>query len=63
MLYQKLRAAGVPVEAHIYMRGGHAFNMGNRSKLATLSGWPQRLGDWMMDNNILDPEHPDKDAR
>ena len=36
-------------------RGGHAFNMGNRSKLNTLSDWPQRMTDWMQDNFILDP--------
>jgi acetyl esterase/lipase len=61
-LFQKYRDAKVPVEAHIYARGGHGFNMGNRSKLATLKGWPQRLGDWMADNNILDPSIPPKDA-
>jgi hypothetical protein len=27
--------------------------MGNRSKLATLKGWPQRLADWMADNELL----------
>jgi acetyl esterase/lipase len=52
-LFQAYRAAGVPVEAHVFARGGHAFNMGNRSKLATLRGWPQRLADWMADNEIL----------
>ena len=43
-LFQKYRDARVPVEAHIFARGGHGFNMGNRSKLATFKGWPQRLG-------------------
>ena len=62
-LLPKLRAAKVPVETHIYARGGHAFNMGNRSKLATLKGWPQRLNEWMGDNNILDPAKPAKDAK
>ncbi len=55
-LLGKFRAAGVPVETHIYARGGHAFNMGNRSKLVTLQTWPQRAADWMKDNFILDPE-------
>lgn len=54
-LFQKMRDAKVPVEAHIFARGGHAFNMGNRSKLATLKGWPQRLADWLGDNNWLTP--------
>jgi hypothetical protein len=29
--------------------------MGNRSKLASIKGWPQRLADWMADSNILSP--------
>ena len=29
--------------------------MGNRSKLASIKGWPQRLTDWLSDNSILDP--------
>ncbi len=52
-LFQKYRDARVPVEAHIFARGGHAFNMGKRSKLASLKSWPQRLADWMADNEIL----------
>jgi acetyl esterase/lipase len=54
-LFQKYRDAHVPVEAHIFARGGHAFNMGNRSKLATLKSWPQRLADWLADNEVLVP--------
>ncbi|HEV8059085.1 MAG TPA: hypothetical protein VGP68_04405, partial [Gemmataceae bacterium] len=50
-----------PVEAHIYARGGHAFNMGNRSKLATLKNWPQRMTDWLGDNYILDPSQRTRD--
>ena len=54
-LFQKYRDAGAPVELHVFARGGHAFNMGNRSKLETLKHWPQRLAEWMNDNAILDP--------
>jgi acetyl esterase/lipase len=54
-LFQKYRDAGAPVEVHVFARGGHAFNMGNRSKLRTLRTWPQRLADWLDDNDILDP--------
>jgi acetyl esterase/lipase len=57
-LLPKLREAKVPVETHIYAKGGHGFNMGYRSKLETLRGWPQRLADWMADNRILDPAKP-----
>jgi len=54
-LLQAYREAKVPVEAHIFARGGHGFNMGYRSKLATLKGWPQRLADWLADNDIAKP--------
>ncbi|MGD9635175.1 MAG: alpha/beta hydrolase [Pirellulales bacterium] len=56
-LLTKYRAAGAPVEAHIYSHGGHAFNMGRRSELATLQGWPARMADWLRDNGWLDPDH------
>ncbi|HVZ56568.1 MAG TPA: alpha/beta hydrolase [Chitinophagaceae bacterium] len=48
------RKAGVPVEVHLYAKGSHAFNMGNRSPLQTLKNWPQRLADWLTDNHWLD---------
>lgn len=54
-LLEAYRAAKAPVEAHIFARGGHGFNMGYRSKLETLKGWPQRLADWLGDNGILKP--------
>lgn len=57
-LFQKFRDAGVPVEAHVFARGGHAFNMGNRSKLETLKNWPKRLADWMADSGYLEPAKP-----
>ena len=52
---EKYRAAKRPVEVHLYSKGGHAFNMGNRSKLASIKGWPQRMTDWLTDNNFLQP--------
>jgi hypothetical protein len=54
-LLEGYRAAKVPVEAHIFSQGGHGFNMGTRSRLATLKGWPQRMADWLADNNLLKP--------
>jgi len=62
-MLQKYRAAKVPIEVHLFAHGGHAFNMGTRSKLVTLKGWPQRVADWMTDNNILDPTVPAPGAR
>lgn len=52
-LLERYRSARVPVEAHIYAKGGHGFNMGNRSKLATIQGWPKRLSEWMADSGYL----------
>lgn len=53
-LLQGYRAASLPVEAHIYSQGKHAFNMGNRSKLQTIKTWPQRMADWMADSGLLE---------
>jgi acetyl esterase/lipase len=52
-LLEKYRAANVSVEAHIFAKGSHAFNMGNRSKLNSIKVWPQRMADWLEDNNFL----------
>jgi acetyl esterase/lipase len=57
-LFNLYRAAKIPVELHVFTKGGHGFNQGHRSKLATIKNWPQRLADWMDDNNILDPAVP-----
>lgn len=54
-LYEKLHAAGVPVEAIFLAQGKHAFNMGDRSKLVTVNTWPQRMADWMKDSGYLTP--------
>lgn len=47
------RKAKRPIEVHIYAQGNHAFNMGNRSKLKSISTWTDRLTDWMVDNEII----------
>jgi acetyl esterase/lipase len=54
-LLQAYREAKLPVEAHIFASGGHGFNMGYRSKLATLKSWPQRLTDWLTERGIAQP--------
>jgi acetyl esterase/lipase len=56
-LLQRYRDAKVPVEVHLFTQGQHAFNMGNRSKLKTIHSWPQRLADWLEDNNYLQPHY------
>ena len=50
---QQYEAAKRPVEVHIYAKGGHGFNLGKRSKLASIRDWPQRMADWMGDNGYL----------
>jgi acetyl esterase/lipase len=54
-LVEEYHKAGRPMEVHIYASGGHGFNMGARSKLASIRTWPQRLTDWLDDNHILKP--------
>ncbi|MGF7073933.1 alpha/beta hydrolase [Mucilaginibacter sp. R-33] len=54
-LLQRYREAKIPVEIHIYTQGDHGFNMGYRSKLQGISTWPQRMADWLSDNNYLHP--------
>lgn len=54
-LLAKYREAKVPVEAHILAKGGHGFNMGQRSKLKSVNTWPQRLKDWLSDGGFLQP--------
>ncbi|HKO77412.1 MAG TPA: alpha/beta hydrolase [Flavobacterium sp.] len=52
-LLNKYRQANVPIEMHLYSKGGHAFNMGKRAKSSSLKTWPQRLTDWFEDNNYF----------
>ncbi|HEX8315810.1 MAG TPA: alpha/beta hydrolase [Flavisolibacter sp.] len=61
-LLQRYRLAKVPVEAHIYTQGSHGFNMGNRSKLASIKSWPQRMADWLADNGFLNSSGAKKTA-
>ena len=62
-IFRLYRAAKAPIEVHVFTKGAHAFNMGKRSKLTTIKSWPQRLTDWLGDNNILDPALPAKNVK
>ena len=53
-LLMRYREAKRPVEAHLYTKGNHGFNMGNRSKLQSIKSWPQRMADWLADNGYLE---------
>ncbi len=52
-LLKKYHAAKVPIEVHFYAKGGHGFNLGQRSNLVSIRGWPQRMVDWMTDGGWL----------
>jgi acetyl esterase/lipase len=52
-LVQQYRDAGVSAEAHLLAKGGHGFNLGQRSELASVRAWPQRLADWLKDSGLL----------
>ena len=55
-LMNKYRKVKAPMEAHIYTQGGHGVNMGQRSKLQSVSTWPKRLAEWLVDNNWSVPK-------
>ena len=44
-LYNIWKAAGRPVELHIYQRGSHGFGM-NKQGLP-VDGWIERFGEWL----------------
>jgi acetyl esterase/lipase len=52
-LLKAYRKANVKVEVHLFAQGNHAFNMGTRSKLKSIYGWPQRMSDWLFDNEFI----------
>ena len=51
-LYLKYKDAGVPAELHIYARAGHGFGVRD-SNTGAIATWPQRLLDWLADENLL----------
>jgi acetyl esterase/lipase len=40
-----LRKAGVPVELHLFVKGGHAFGL--RRTSSPITGWPQLVESWL----------------
>lgn len=43
--YIALQRAGIPVEMHLYARGGHAFGL--RPTKSPITGWPQLVEKWL----------------
>lgn len=52
-LVQLYQRAERPVELHLYSRGGHAFNMGERSELESIRRWPERLLEWLRGADLI----------
>lgn len=51
LFYMAMKKAGVPVEMHIYERGGHGFGLGQLD--VALGSWPGRLADWLRLRGLL----------
>ena len=49
--YAALKNAGVPVEMHLYARGGHAFGL--RLTRFPITGWPRLASAWLRTINML----------
>jgi acetyl esterase/lipase len=51
-----LKKAGVPVEMHIFARGGHGYGL--RSSENAVSSWPLRAEEWMRGLGVLPGKGP-----
>ncbi len=52
-LYSQWNTAGLPVELHIYSKGGHGFGMNKRG--LPVDHWVDRLGDWLESQGLFKP--------
>ncbi len=52
-LYSDWKAAGRPVELHIYSKGGHGFGL--RKQNLPVDHWIDRFGDWLEVQGLLQP--------
>ena len=50
--YLELEAQHIPAEMHIYAHGGHGFGMRPTRKPLPVMSWPDRLKEWLADQNI-----------
>lgn len=49
-----LRNAGVPVELHLYVKGGHAFGL--RRTNVPVTGWPRLVEHWLGTIGVISPQ-------
>jgi acetyl esterase/lipase len=54
-VYSAWKAAALPVELHIYSKGGHGFGMSRRN--LPVDDWIDRLGDWLRVQGLLQRAH------
>lgn len=50
--YYALKEAGVPVEMHLYSKGGHGYGL--RDTGASVNEWPDRAEDWFREIGLLE---------
>jgi acetyl esterase/lipase len=50
-LYNEWKAAGKPVELHIYEKGGHGFGMNQKG--LPVDHWIDRYGDWLSQRKLI----------
>lgn len=50
--YVALKNAGVPVEMHLYAKGGHAFGL--RARQLPIGQWPRLVETWLVNIGMLD---------
>ena len=52
MYFQACRKNNVPVEMHIYEKGGHGYALKKRG-LGPVESWPARMEDWMKERKLM----------
>jgi len=52
LYFQACRKNNVPVEMHIYEKGGHGYALKKRG-LGNVESWPARLEDWMRERKLM----------
>ena len=58
LFYNALIKEKVPVEMHLYEKGGHGFGMQPNRGFAAID-WPDRCLAWLKQHNLLSPEKTD----
>jgi dipeptidyl aminopeptidase/acylaminoacyl peptidase len=54
--YLALKNAKVPVEMHLFARGGHGYGL--RKSANAVSSWPKLAGEWMRGIGVLEAKQP-----